>query len=82
MVSSMAALHSLGQDDQNEIKHDILFMRHHWHWCEHHVMSMASSIAPLHSLYQDDQNEMQHQLFDHVMPLAPPLHYQLLHCIP
>ena len=32
----MAPLHSLGQDNQNEVQCDFLVMWHYWHCCWHH----------------------------------------------
>ena len=63
MASEVAALHALGQDDQNEVHHD--FVGHvtpyalYWN----HMMLMALSMPKLHSLSHDDGNELQHDFF-------------------
>ena len=44
----MIPLHSLGQDDQNEVQHDFLVMCHHWDEHKHHMMLMALSMTPFH----------------------------------
>ena len=64
----MAKSHSLGQDNQIEMQHDIFG----------HVMplapplndAMASSVTPLHSLGQDDQNKVKHHVFGQVTTLV------------
>ena len=61
---SMAPLHSLGQDYENEVQHDFMVMWHHWD-------QYQCNMIPLHSLGQDDLNEVQHDSFSPVMPLAP-----------
>ena len=66
----MAPLHSLGQDNQNEVQHYFLVMWHHWHQHQHHMMLLALSIAPVHSLCPADQSEVQHDISGHVMSLA------------
>ena len=59
LMPLMALLHSLGQDNQNEVKHD------HSDHMRPLVMALASSNdnsvinGSLHSLAQHDQNEMQ-----------------------
>ena len=70
MALSVAPLHSLGQDNQNDGQHNS------WSCettgvCQHYVIQMISSTLPLHSLGQDDQIEVQHDFFGHVTPLAP-----------
>ena len=68
-ISSITALHSFDQDNQNDVQHDFFgHVMHHWHQC--HVMLTISSIAALHSFDQDNQNVVQHDFFGHVMPLT------------
>ena len=56
----------LGQDDWNQMQHDLLVM-----CCQcWHITLMASSIASLHLLVQDDQNENQHDVLSHLTLLA------------
>ena len=62
MTSSIAPLHLLIQDDQNEMQHDFSVIWHCWHWYQHHGMPMALSIAPLLSLGWDDWNNVQHNI--------------------
>ena len=50
MALSIAPLHSLDQEDQNEVQHDLLVMGHHWCWHQQQMMLTALSMAPLHSL--------------------------------
>ena len=57
-ASSMAPFHFLGQDNQNEVQHDLLDMLYHWYW--HHMMLTVSSMAPLYSFDEDNQNKVQH----------------------
>ena len=59
MALSMAQLHLLAKDDQNEVQHDFLMMYWNWQWCGH-MMTMASKMAQLYSLHQDNQKAMQH----------------------
>ena len=58
-ASSRALLHSLHQDDQNEVQHDFLVMWCDWYQLQSHVTLTALSMTPLHSLGKDDQNEVQ-----------------------
>ena len=70
MASSIATLHSLGQDDWKDLQHYIFG----------HVTPLALASASHNKdslvngtiafLVQDDQNEVQHKLFGHVMSLA------------
>ena len=70
MASLMASLHSLDQDDPNEVQHDFFV----------HMTPLLSvsgsgdagvlSIAPLHSKGQDNPNEIQHDIFGHVRTMA------------
>ena len=46
-----------------------LVMRHHWCWCQCHMLLSVSSVAPFHLLGQNNQKDVQHD-FGHVMPLA------------
>ena len=70
IVSSKAALHSLGQCDWNVVQHDffgdMMPLAPAWY----HMMPVGLSMAHLHSLGQDNQNEVQYDFFGHVMPLA------------
>ena len=43
MVLSMAPLHSLGQDDQNKVQHNLLVMSSHCQ--QHHLTPMSSPMA-------------------------------------
>ena len=79
---SMPPLHSLGEDNKNEIQQDFLVIWHHWCQYWHHMMPVTLLIAPLHFPGQDDQDEVQNHFFDHAMPLAPASqHHQWHHCI-
>ena len=42
-ASSITPLHSLGQDNWNDMLHDFLVMWCHWHWC--HMMPLALASA-------------------------------------
>ena len=59
MALSLAALHSLGQENSNEVQYDFLLM-----------VPIASSMAPLYSLGQDNQIEIHKDFFSYVMALA------------
>ena len=65
-ASSMAPLHCLGQDNQNNVQHDFFCLCDANGFSAHTVMSMES----LHSLGQDNQNEVQHYFFAYVMSMA------------
>ena len=54
-ASSMAQIHSLCPDDQNEVQYDFLVTWYHWcqDWCNR--MLRASSMSPMHSLGQGNQ---------------------------
>ena len=66
MLLSMAPLHLLGHNYQNEVKHDSLYMWYHGYQFWHHMVPMALKIK-FYSLGQDKWNEMQ---LGHDMPLA------------
>ena len=61
VLLSTVPLHSLGHNDQNEVKHDFFS----------YVMITASWMASLCSLCEGNQNKVWHDSFGHVMPLAP-----------
>ena len=56
---SMASLHSLVQDGQNEVQHDFLGLLQHWHQDWHHMILTALSKEPLHFSCQGNWNEAQ-----------------------
>ena len=58
-------LHSLGQDDTNQVKWNFLAMCHDLHW--HHKIMMALSMTTLHLLVLYNQNELQHDIFGHLI---------------
>ena len=63
---SIAPLHLLGHSDQNERKHDSLYMLCYWYLSWHHMVPMALKMK-FYSLGQDNWNEVQ---LGHDMPLA------------
>ena len=58
MASSMAPLHSLGQDDSNEVQHDIFGHVRPLELVLALQKDTGIKIATLLSLYDDNQNEM------------------------
>ena len=68
--SSVAPLHSLSKDNQNEVQHHFLLMCYPWQWHQCHVMQMVFSMAPLHSLHHNACNEVQYDFFGDVIPLV------------
>ena len=84
---SIALLHFLGQDDKNEVHHDIFGHVTPLCWPQCHMVLAQSSMVPLPTLSQDKQNEVHHDLFImrnpwlwyHAMPIA--LSMTLLHSI-
>ena len=67
-MTTITPLHSLHQNNQNEVQYYLFHCVTPLVW--HHVMVMALSMVLLHSIGQDDQNQVQCELFGHVMPLA------------
>ena len=59
MVLSMASLHSLGHNNQNEVKNDFFS----------HLMPLVP--APFSSGQEDNRNKVSYESFTQVMPLAP-----------
>ena len=68
VVLSKAPLHSLGHNDQSEVKQEFLVM--YWHFYQYccYVEQTATSMAPL---CEDNWNKVWHDSFGHIMLLAP-----------
>ena len=56
LIPMVSSLHSLGQDDWNEVQHGIFQQWHHWNSCCCNVMPTVMPLPPLHSLGQDNWN--------------------------
>ena len=68
LTSSIASLHSLSQDDQNEVQPNIFIMWHYW--CHSSHDNNEFSIALLYFLCHNKQNAMQNYIFGHMILLA------------
>ena len=66
MLLSVVPLHLLGHNDQNEMKHDSLYIWCHWHQGWHHMVWMASKMT-FYFLGLDNWNKVQ---LGHVMSLV------------
>ena len=67
--NKMAPLHSLGQDNLNEVQHDILVTWCHWQCHQCNIMFTVPSMSPLPSLGQDKRNVVD-KFFGHVTPVV------------
>ena len=76
---SMPPLHSLGHNDEHEVKHDFSVIVVALLPCDANCIisgiilfirlkPIVSSLTPFHLLCQDDQYEMQHDISGHVLP--------------
>ena len=63
MELSIAPLHSLGEDNWNNVQDNFLLMGYHWCWHQYHMIPTVSSVLPFYLLGQDDRIEMQYHLF-------------------
>ena len=59
ILLSMAPMHLLGHNDQNEEKPDSLYIWCHWYQCWHHMVQMELKMTSLYSLLQDNWNDVQ-----------------------
>ena len=57
MLLPMTLFHLLDKN-QNEVKHDALYMWCHWHHCWHHMVPMILKMTLFYSLDQDNWNEV------------------------
>ena len=69
ITSSDTLIHSLDQDDENEVQHNFFWSCETVDTCMSIMMLMALSMALLHSLDYENWNDVYHDIFGHVMPL-------------
>ena len=81
-------LHSLGQENWNNVQHNILVMWCHLFWCQCHMMPTVISMEPFHLIDLGDQNEMLYDFFCHIDAISTSIsimwfqwHHQWHDCI-